>query len=256
MSDRFHRRRFLTRLGAVAVSVGVAGCSSGSDDSDVNPDTDESESYGISDSTESQETASADDPEPTETGTNESEPTGSEDSPGSSELPTYTFSEGESYTYDTVFGDGESEETWSVTSVDGDNITVERVTVANGETNTQSISGTHSTIFDEVEQARDINYFPLIRGALIYRQKGELSAGNSFTVQSTNENDSWETATVDVAGESTVNGVTCTQFTVSPDSVDQVQTVCLADDYPFAVSLSFEQQGEVLIEMSLTDHER
>lgn len=263
MSKRPHRRRFLQRLGVVAVSLGVAGCSGGGDNSDADPDTEESEDDGITDSTVTEETTSVGESASTdtETGTDESKPTETEtkepeETPEDVELPTYTFSEGESYTYDTIFGDGESEETWSVASAEGDNITVERKTVANGETDTQSISGTHSNIFDEVEKARDINYFPLIRGALIYGQKGDLSAGNTFTVQSTNENEDWETATVDVAGETTVNGVTCTEFTVTPNSANQVQTVCLADGYPFAVSLLFEQGGEILLNMTLTDHER
>lgn len=261
MSQQSHRRRFLQRLGAVAVSLGVAGCSGGGDDGGADSDTGESEGDGRTDSTVTGGTASVGESEPTgtETGTAEPEPTETgepEETSVDVELPVYAFSEGESYTYDTIFGDGESEETWSVTSVDGDNITVERETVANGETYTQSISGTQSNIFDEVEKARDINYFPLIRAALVYGQKGDLSAGNTFTVQSTNENEDWETATVDVAGETTVNGVTCTEFTVTPDSVDQMQTVCLADDYPFAVSLLFEQGGEALISMTLTDHEQ
>ncbi|WP_115864750.1 twin-arginine translocation signal domain-containing protein [Halorussus litoreus] len=262
MSKRSHRRQFLQGLGAVAVSLGVAGCS-GSDDSDADPDTDESEGDGTIDSTVTEETASANESESTETETEadgsesaDTETEQPEDTPEESQLPTYTFSEGESYTYDTTFGDGESEETWTVTSVDGDDVTVERKTVANGESHTQSISGTHSSIFDEVEKARDINYFPLIRAALIYGQRGDLSAGNTFTVRSTGENEDWETATVDVAGETTVDGVTCTEFTVNPESVDQAQTICLADGYPFAVSLVFEQGGEVLIEMMLTDHER
>lgn len=263
MSKRPLRRRFLKHLGVVAVSLGLAGCSGGSNNSDADLDTEEREGDGISDSTVTEETAMGDGSEPTETetGTNESKPTETEteepeETPEDSELPTYTFSEDESYTYATIFGDGESEETWSVTSAEGDNVTVERKTVANGETDTQSISGTHSNIFNEVQRARDINYFALLRGALIYAQKGDLSAGNTFTVEGTNENDDWETATIDVAGETTVSGVTCTEFTVTPNSVDQGQTVCVADDYPFAVSLSFEQGGEVLLNMTLLDYER
>ncbi|WP_135820396.1 hypothetical protein [Halostella litorea] len=263
MSRHARRRRFLRGLGAVAVSLGVAGCSGGGDGGDADSDTDASEGDGTTGSTATEGAASTTASEPEGTGTETEGPdrTGteaenSEGTPDDVRLPAYTFSEGESYTYDTTFGDAESEETWVVASVAGDDVTVDRTTVANGETHTQSISGTQSGIVDEVERARDVSYFPLLRSALVYGQQGELRAGNAFTVRSTGENEDWETATVDVAGETTVSGVTCTEFTVTPDSVDQVQTVRLADGYPFAVSLLFEQGGEALLEMTLTDHER
>lgn len=184
---------------------------------------------------------------PTETATEE---------PVASSLPTYEFTEGESYTYDANFAGQESEETWLVTSVDGGNVTIERETVSDGETYTQSISGTLSNIYDRVQAERDISYFPLLRSSLKYKQEGDLTAGNSFSIRSTHESDNWETATVEVAGETTVNGVTCTEFSVIADSIDETQTICVADGYPFAVSLLFEQNGERLLEMTLVESNR
>lgn len=179
-----------------------------------------------------------------------------EGTPADVELPAYEFTEGESYTYDANFAGEESEETWSVTSVEGADLTVERVTEGGGETSTQEISGTHDSIYDRVEEERDVNFFPLLRAALVYAEKGDLTPGNSFTVENDDENTDWDTATVDVAGETTVNGVDCVEFTVTPDGVDQVTTICLADGYPFALSLSLAQGGDALIEMSLTDETR
>lgn len=173
-----------------------------------------------------------------------------------SSLPTYEFTEGESYTYDAVFAGEGSEETWLVTSVDSGNVTIERETVRDGETYTQSISGTLANIYDRVGEERQISFFPLLRGALEYEQAGDITAGNSFTIQSTHESDNWETATVDVAGETAVNGVTCAEFAVIADDIDERQTICVADGYPFAVSLLFEQNGSTIIEMTLTDMNR
>lgn len=177
--------------------------------------------------------------------------------PDAVEIPTYTFSEGESYTYDATFNGNRTEETWTVTAVDGDELTVKLETTADGETESLTVSGTHGNIHDKVAQQRNINFFLVARGALVYAQKGELVAGNSFTVDtSDDEKTDWDTETVEVAGETTVNGVTCTEFSVRPEGVDQVVTACLADGYPFALSLSLSKSGQTLLEMTLTDATR
>lgn len=89
---------------------------------------------------------------------------------------------------------------------------------------------------------------------------GELTADNRFTIRSgsfpNGEDISWETATVAVNGETSVNGVTCTEFTVEPDGEETVQTACVAEGYPFAVSLSVARGGETVIELTLTDSTR
>lgn len=188
--------------------------------------------------------------------TTTAEPTTTTDGTGPA-IPTYTFSEGESYTYETTFGDRQTEETWTVTEVDGDELAVRRETTLDGETQSQTITGTHGNIHARVTEAREVAFFGLVRTALVYGQRGELTAGNTFTVDtSDDENTDWDTETVAVAGETTVNGVTCVEFTVTPEDVDQETTTCLADDYPFAVALDLSQGGQTLIEMTLVESTR
>lgn len=180
------------------------------------------------------------------------------------EIPRYEFSAGESYTFDTLFrgsnGARESTETWDVTSVEGDDVTVEVTSTVDGETTTNTLSGTHETIYGAAAQQLTFNVFAIARSPLRIAEMGELSAGNRFTIQrgqfANQDTIDWETATVEVAGETTVNGVTCTEFTVRPDGVDQVQTACVAENYPFAVSIHVEQAGTTTVELTLTDSTR
>jgi plastocyanin len=180
------------------------------------------------------------------------------------EIPRYEFSVGESYTFETLLrtsdGTTETTETWAVTSVEGDDVTVEVTSEADGETTTKTLSGTHETIYDAAARKLTFNFFSVARSPLRIAEIGELSAGNNFTVQRSQfpnqDTINWSTATVEVAGETTVNGVTCTEFTLRPADVDQVQTACVADDYPFAVSLQAEQAGTTTMELTLTDSTR
>jgi hypothetical protein len=180
------------------------------------------------------------------------------------EIPRYEFSAGESYTYDALFrtsdGTRESTETWDVTSVDGDDVTVEVSSTVDGETTTNTLSGTHDTIYDAAADQLTFNFFSVARGPLRVAEMGELTAGNSFTVQRSQfpnpDTINWETATVEVDGDTSVNGVTCTEFTSRPDGIDQVETACVAEDYPFAPSVRQEQGGTTVIDLTLTDSTR
>jgi len=180
------------------------------------------------------------------------------------EIPRYEFSKGESYTFETLFrtseGTRESTETWRVTAVDGDDVTVEVASEADGETTTQTFSGTHETIYDAAARQLTFDAFSVARSPLRVAEMGDLSAGNSFTVQRSQfpnkDTIGWSTATVEVAGETTINGVTCTEFALRPDDADQVQTACVADGYPFAVSIRVEQAGTTTMELTLTDSTR
>lgn len=250
------RRRFLKGVGTVALTVAVAGCSDSSDGGDTpaeDGDTGTSE-QGMADTPtpEGDETAAEQTPEgeATEGGSTEAV---------SLELPTYEFSEGESYTYDVNFAGTETEETWTVTAVDGDEVTVERLSTVDGETRSQTVSGTHDGIYDTVAESRDVNFFPLARNAVVYAQETGVTTGDTFTVATPSEKTDWDSETVEVLGETTVNGVSATEFRVTPDGPDapnQVTTVALADGYPFALSLSFSQDDSALLEMTLTDATR
>jgi plastocyanin len=180
------------------------------------------------------------------------------------EIPEYEFSVEESYSFDTFVrtsdGTRESTETWTVNEVDGDDITVEVYSEANGETTTKTFSGTHETIYDVAGEELPFNFFSVARSPLRFAQMGDFSAGNIFTVQRSQfpnqDTINWSTATVEVVGETSVNGVSCREFTVRPENEDQVQTACLADGYPFAASLQAEQAGQTTMELTLTDSNR
>jgi plastocyanin len=190
--------------------------------------------------------------------------TGTEAASGVVEIPRYEFSEGESYTYDALFrtsdGKRESIETWEVTSVDGDDLTVEVTSEVDGDATTQTITGTHETIYDKAGEQLTVNFFSVARGPLRVAEMGELTAGNSFTVEASQfpnqETIDWSTATVEVSGETSVDGITCTEFSLEPDGGSQVQTACVADGYPFALSVSQEQGGTTVIDLTLTDSTR
>jgi hypothetical protein len=288
------RRRLLMALGSSAVASGLAGCSGdgggGSTDSGDGTDT---RSDGTEDGTDQQSTDSGDQEsadggdgstdsgdgtdtlgdatdtpgdatdtpgDGIEDGTDQPTPESTSKPPGEEtstadvevvEIPRYEFSEGESYTYDALFesedGARESVETWEVTSVDGDDLTVEVRSEVDGETETTTFSGTHSNIYDRAAEELVLNFFAPLRAPLSIAEMGELSAGNSFTIQSG--------ATVEVDGETNVNGVTCTEFTVVSDGESPPQNYCVAEGYPFAVSANFED-SETVIDLTLTDATR
>lgn len=61
---------------------------------------------------------------------------------------------------------------------------------------------------------------------------------------------------MNVQGESSVNGVACTEIEILPDGSEQERTACLAEDYPFAISLALAQGGQTVLSMTLTDATR
>ena len=55
-----------------------------------------------------------------------------------------------------------------------------------------------------------------------------------------------------------VNGVTCTRFTATPDTdeFEQTFTACVNEDYPFAPEVEFSQSGELVLSLTLTKSNR
>jgi len=269
LSVRMERRKILKKLTvgiATAGSVSLAGCSGDDDETAEGDDGQSTDSDGTTDTSDrttdtSDGTTDTSDDDQTTEGDDGTSATNDDDQTESTrpELPTYEFTEGEAYTYDTFFIDSESEESWSVTSVDGDQVTVERQSTVDGETSTGTYSGTQDTIYDTVSQERDFALFPVARGATLYAQGRDLTAGSTFTIATPNESTDWDSETVEVNGETTVNGVTCTEITATPDNAageDNQRTACLADGYPFAVSMTIKTDGQALLEMTLTDATR
>jgi len=141
-------------------------------------------------------------------------------------------------------------------------VTVERETVVDGETETATYSGTQDNISDVIDEERDSSIFPIARNMTIYGHAWDLKGDSPFTIETPRESTDWDSETVEVAGETTVNDVSCTEFTPTPDisnGEEKQRTACLADGYSFAVSLSIESDkldGVPLLEMTLTDATR
>ena len=174
-------------------------------------------------------------------------------------IPPYEFTEDESYTYDTVVGMNKSEEKWLVTNVDGDNLTVKLETTTEEQITSISISGTHGNIFDKASEAERANIFPLLRGPLIYPTKGEMTEGNTFTVDTSDLPSKWDSETVTVLGDNTINGIDCTELQIeSGGDYNQLMTVNIADteDYPFALAVHLKEDGVVRFDIELLRQNR
>jgi len=184
---------------------------------------------------------------------------GSDADPGEIGLSTYEFTEGESYTYNNSLFGSTATETWTVVSVDGDNGTVE-VTSSNGETTQNTtITGTHSSIVRKAGRDEVAGLFVYARAPLAITGMGDASGGN-FTVDGndlpTNSSVAGRTATVAPQGETTVNGVQCTEYVVVPEDSQQRLRTCVNEDYPFAVSMRGSQAGRTFLSMELVDSDR
>ena len=174
-------------------------------------------------------------------------------------IPPYEFTEDESYTYDTVVGMNKSEEKWLVTNVDGDNLTVKLETTTEEQMTSISISGTHGNIFDKASETERENIFPLLRGPLIYPTKGEMTEGNTFTVDTSDLPSKWDSETVTVLGDNTINGIDCTELQIEPGGdYNQLITVNIADteDYPFALAVQIKEDGVVQFDTELLRQNR
>lgn len=156
----------------------------------------------------------------------------------------YTFSQGETYTYTIVNQDREF--VWQVTDVSNGDITVEiRGDSVDGETRSVTFNGTQTdagnTLFTNTSKV-----FPLfgsLHNAVTITNSQSLEVGNSWTVT----HDSlprlfgfdWETASAEVTGTGSHNGITYHNVTITPESEPHISaTFTVNQDYPFALSWS------------------
>ncbi|MFD1587262.1 hypothetical protein ACFR9U_09720 [Halorientalis brevis] len=179
--------------------------------------------------------------------------------PGEIGLSTYEFTDGESYTYDSSLFGSTATETWTVVAVDGDDVTVE-VTSSNGDTTKNTtITGTHSEIVRKAGRDEVAGMFVYARAPLAIAGMGDGS-GQNFTVDGnelpTNSSVAGRTATVAPQGETTVNGIQCTEYVVVPEDSQQQLRTCVNEDYPFAVSMRGSQAGQTFLTMELVDSNR
>lgn len=175
------------------------------------------------------------------------------------------FTEGEMYKYNFSFGQmGSSEITWDVTSVDGDNVTVNVTTVSQQRTSSTEISGASDEIYSKaLQQPSTALFVALGYLPVAFTQDRDLSQGNTFTVsQSDIDLDMPQQSTsaakfdVTVNGTTSVNGVDCQRITVVPQSNESAPfNACINTEYPFAVSVTSQAESGGL-SLTLVDAEQ
>lgn len=258
-------RRNLLRNGAVgiATTVALAGCSnSEGQDTPSNDDSTDGPNSGDENGAESQDsTENNDTDEGTERG---DDGTGGDDE---EDLPTvqlnrtpYEFTVGESYTFDTETQGGTSVDTWEVIDTSGSGVTIEATKQQDGETTTVTKSNISEDIYRDIDLELGGGFlYTNLRNVQPYVDLEELAPGNEFTLDTSDYSaTAWDSETVEVQGETTVNSVSCTEFTATTeyDGSSVTKTACVAEGYPFALSLNFEQDGFTLIAATVTDENR
>ncbi|WP_135536024.1 hypothetical protein [Halostella pelagica] len=248
------RRTVLTqvKVGIATVSaVSLAGCSGDSDETtDGNGDNISGENDGDDQTTE-RNTAD------TSTETDGGDQTTETESMVKLAEAAYEFSEGESYTYDAEFSGQSGEQGWEVLSVDGDNLTISRTYPTDEGQEITDVSADSGRIYREMNKViPQSSFFRNMRETQFYAEAEEFESGQTFTVDASDNGLDYDSETVEVMGETTVNGISCTEFTVTSSSGGIVKTACAADGYPFPLSLHFEQAGVTLLDATLIDSNR
>lgn len=157
---------------------------------------------------------------------------------------TYIFSEGETYTY--TVPDQSLKFVWKVTSVSGEEVTIE-YTASNDDT-TQSITLTgvqteeRNTAFDQAAEKK-VLFFPSLRSGVAITQGHTLETGNTWSITDealvrTFESE-WNRATVEVTDTDSYAGVSGHNVTVTASESESTRvTFCINKEYPFALALS------------------
>ena len=284
------RRRLLMALGSSAVASGLAGCSGGSEGGSndeptttQNPATTEMPGDELGSTATATERAGAE----TETKTSRAESKNpetettmeAEDSTAETENPQtespgtesgneagsdYRFSAGESYTFDVVRGESAGSASWTVTEVDGDRVTVELRSEFDGEFRSETVTGTHTGIYNLQEIQPGGLTFPIARTARLLVGNHSLEPGEEWTTTlagpafDREDGDSTPTpVTVEVTGTATHAGIECSTIEVRFDSVIVIEG-CVNKDYPFALRTVFydesKSEGTVFLESTLIDY--
>lgn len=250
-----HKMDFgVTRRGTAAVALCLlllfAGCSSISEIANMSDDVDtglgEQNTLAAGGDDTSSDPANA----TTTTATGPTEPTTISEN--------YTFSEGESYTYEVSAGAGSqtSNLTWTVTDVSDGTVTVEVASTTSGGTTATTISAPQGQIFQtalDAEQAFTPSFFAaLTRYPVAVSASQNLSTGSSWTATGDSmtldpsSNSRIATpipATVTVTGTESVNDIDCSTIQITDQSGDTTTEACVTPGYPFVLSVSTGSQN-------------
>ncbi len=242
---------------ATAGSVSLAGCSGGGDEP-AEEDEDDEPADGDAETTErdgGSETTESSDDEPDSS--SEETDTGASTEMGSMvdwSEPAYEFTAGQSYTYDSDFLGTTGEQSWEVRSVDGDELTIRRGYPTEEGQETVDVTAPSDRIYEAiVTTISQQSFFRNLRWGQRYAELDEFEPGNTFTVDTSEREDNYDSETVEVMGETTVNGIQCTEFRVESNSGGIVTTACAAEGFPFPLSHTLEQVGTQLLDATLVD---
>jgi hypothetical protein len=153
----------------------------------------------------------------------------------------YQFSAGERYTYEAF--SGQDDISLDVTEVSGSQLTVR---VSGPQSDGRVIEGTSDELFAPSRDGNDsiaLVFFGSLRAGNLLAEGRSLTVGNSWTVtpddvvQDTDQVD-WETATAEVTGTDSHDGVPCANVELTTDSETGPTTYCLNPEYPFAIAIS------------------
>lgn len=153
----------------------------------------------------------------------------------------YQFSAGEGYTY--KFLSGEEEISMEVREVNGDQLTVR---FSGPQSDGRIEEGTSEELFAPSSNSNDTIahvFFGALRAGNLLAAGHSLTVGNSWTVTSDEvvgdpEQVDWETATAEVTGTDSHNGVSCANVRLTTGADSGPTTYCLNPEYPFAIAIS------------------
>lgn len=165
--------------------------------------------------------------------------------PAPSVSESYAFTEGESYAYAVTTDSSTFRMGWAVESVDERNVSVNVTATTEGGTGAMPFRVERSQAFDQAFRTDSLGpMFFVLRLPIRAAANRSLTEGNEWTVErdalapeATNSLD-WETATVTVGGQSTVGDYECREVTIDPESTDAAVSACIAEDWPFALSVT------------------
>jgi hypothetical protein len=160
----------------------------------------------------------------------------------------YQFSAGERYTYE--LPSGQRDISMEVTEVVGDQLTVR---FSGPQSDGRVVEGTLDEIFQPSGDATDSiarAFFGSLRAGNLLAAGRSLTVGNSWTVTpddvaGNTEQVEWETATAEVTGTDSYDGVPCANVRFTTDSETGQTTYCLNPEYPFAIAVSADGENTI-----------
>jgi hypothetical protein len=160
----------------------------------------------------------------------------------------YQFSAGERYTYE--LPSGQQDISMEVTEVSGDQLTVQ---VSGPQSDGRTIEGTSDELFAPSREGNDsiaLAFFGSLRAGNLLAAGRSLTVGNSWTVTpddvaGNTEQVEWETATAEVTGTDSYDGVPCANVRFTTDSETGQTTYCLNPEYPFAIAVSADGENTI-----------